>query len=554
MRGASQTLSRLSVARVAFAAASIFATGCMLTTPAQAKSYAAESGLEMATPQTQPAGGLNGTSVAYAVPRNTPPNGVEVVLPQPLSPSDVAFYRRAMELQQEGAFAASDRMLARVSDNSLVGIVLARRYLSRNYITSRAELTAWWAKYASSPMAPAIYALMRHKFSPSDLPPAPQLALLPEQPLGFLGAARPAYVPDSDVWRRLFVRGLDAWKRGDMTTAQNAFSQTAAMRGISSDERATSEVWAARTALRLQEPARYLDWLHQASWNSGTFYGMLAAHLLGQTEAPSNVPPPLTEADTIAVDSFPDGHLAFELLQVGLVNEAQQALRGLWPQIKTTPGLAHAAMAVAMRAGLIDTAVALANDVPASNELAGVSLPMPVMRPQGGFSVNPALIYALTRTESGFDPDATSSVGARGLMQLMPCTARLMRKVNGISGAITNPSTNLAIGQAYLKYLADLPDIKGNLLAVLASYNAGPNAASAWYGNLTAASDPLLFIEDISNTQTRHFVMQVLADSWIYAEEIGIQPQSLNELAEGNFPTLGDFNLSPPTIETADAQ
>lgn len=547
-------LSRLSVARVAFATMSVFATGCMLTTPAMAESHAAEPGLEMTTPPTQPAGGLNGTSVAYAVPRNTPPNGAEVVLPRPLSPSDAAFYRRALALQQDGAFAASDRMLARVSDDTLVGVVLARRYMSSNYITNRDDLTQWWTKYADSPMAPTIYGLMRHKFPPSDLPTAPQPVLLPEQALGFLGAARPAYTPDSQTWRQAFVRGLDSWKRGDMIAAQSAFTKTAMMQGISSDERATSDVWAARAALRLQQPARYLDWLHQASWNGGTFYGMLAAHLLGQTDAPSSISAPLTEADTIAVDSFPDGHLAFELLQVGLVDEAQLALRALWPQIQATPGLAHAVTAVAMRAGLIDTAVALANDAPDSNELAGVSLPMPVMRPQGGFSVNPALIYALTRTESGFDPDAVSSVGARGLMQLMPSTAQLMRKVNGISGTVTNPSANLAMGQAYLKYLADLPGIKGNLLAVLASYNAGPNAASAWYGSLNADSDPLLFIEGIPNNQTRHFVMQVLADSWIYAEEIGIEPHSLGELAEGNFPTLGDFNLSPSVVETADAQ
>jgi soluble lytic murein transglycosylase len=51
-------------------------------------------------------------------------------------------------------------------------------------------------------------------------------------------------------------------------------------------------------------------------------------------------------------------------------------------------------------------------------------------------------------------------------------------------------------------------------------------------------SDPLMFIETITNDETRRFVRQVLADSWIYAEEIGLKPTSLDELAEGNFPQL----------------
>lgn len=503
---------------------------------------------------TQSVDGLNGLSVAYAIPRDTPPNGVEVVLPQPLSPSDVAFYRRALQLQQQGSFAASDKMLARVSDDSLVGIVLSERYLSDNYVTSQAELTAWWAKYANSLAAPAIYGLMQHKIARADLPPAPQLAMLPEQAVGFSGASKPSYGADSQSWRRLFVSGLDAWKQNDMEAAKAAFIQTATMPNISNDERADSAFWAARAALRLRQPAQYLDWLHQASWNSGTFYGILASRLLGQTTSLSNTSSPLTEADVDAVDALPNGHLAFELLQIGQTEEAELAFRALWPQIQTTPGLSHAVMAVAARAGLVDIVVALADSANTTNAIAGTRLPMPSLYPQGGFSVNPALIYALTRTESGFNPHATSAVGARGLMQLMPSTADLMRRTNSISGAITDPSANLAMGQAYLKYLAKLPGIKGNLLAVLASYNAGPGAAAAWYGAIDDESDPLLFIETIPNNQTRHFVHQVLADSWIYAGEIGIQPQSLNQLAEGNFPSLGDFNPPQPAIETADAE
>ena len=73
-------------------------------------------------------------------------------------------------------------------------------------------------------------------------------------------------------------------------------------------------------------------------------------------------------------------------------------------------------------------------------------------------------------------------------------------------------------------------------------WNAGPNAASEWYNALRVDSDPLVFIETIPNDATRRFVHQVLADSWIYAEEIGLRPNSLDTIAEGNFPRLGNYN------------
>ena len=504
-------------------------------------------------PPTPPSDGTNGQSVAYAVPRNAPPGDVEVVLPQPLAPSDVAFYQRALQLQQNGDFAASDKMLARVSDTGLLGVVLAERYMSDNYITKPAELTAWWAKYSSEPEAPAIYGLMQHKLSRAEMPAPPQLSLLPEETLSARGAAQPSAAPDSAAWRREFVAGLDDWKRNDLTGAADDFRQGAEMHGISDDDRAASAFWAARAALRQQQPEQYLDWLHQASWAGDTFYGMLAGRLLGQGFGPSGIVATLTEADVSAVDSLPDGHLAFEMLQLGLTDQAETALRALWPQMQSTPGLGHAVMAVAARAGMVDVTIAIASTLPSPvDEIAGARLPLPAMHPQGGFSLDPALLYALARTESGFNADAVSRVGARGLMQLMPQTAATMRRAEGVSGSIDDPSANLALGQAYLKYLGQQPGIQDNLLAVLASYNAGPGAASAWYSAIKDNSDPLLFIETIPNDQTRRFVRQVLADSWIYAEEIGMTPHSLNTLAQGNFPNLHDFDPEP--VETADAQ
>jgi soluble lytic murein transglycosylase-like protein len=216
--------------------------------------------------------------------------------------------------------------------------------------------------------------------------------------------------------------------------------------------------------------------------------------------------------------------------------------------MQANPDLGRSVMAVAARAGLVDVTIAIAGALPApTSEIAGAQLPLPALHPVGGFTVDPALVYALARTESGFDAQAVSRCGARGLMQLMPETANYVRREEGVTGSLSDASDNLALGQGYIRYLGQQPGIDNNLLAILASYNAGPGAAAAWYSQLQDDSDPLVFIETIPNDETRRFVRQVLADSWLYAEEIGLKPDSLDELAEGNFPLL-DQNFA-----TADA-
>ena len=550
MRGAPQTLSRLNVNRLAMittmiATVSVFAVGLVAPTCAAAKSPDQGQGQGPAMPPPAPLSAINGDSVAYAVPRNAPAGNVEIILPQPLAPSDVAIYQRIEALQAAGDYSAAANMAARLSDSSALGAILANLYLSPGYVTKPAELTAWWRNYAGEPEAVAIYGLMQHKLRRAALPPAPQFSLLPEEAMTAGAAASPVAAPDSATWHRQFAAGLADWQAGDIAAAGHDFAYSTAITGISDDDRAAGEFWTARAALRLQQPLQYLQWLQQAAAAPGTFYGMLAARLLGQGFGPASLDTTLTEADITAVDATPQGHLAFEQLQIGLTDDAASNLRALWPQIQADPDLAHAVMAVAAHAGLADIAIAIANTEPSPvDEIAGAHLPLPSIRPNGGFTVDPALVYALARTESGFNAHAVSRCGARGLMQLMPVTAETMRRDEGVSGALSDPAANLALGQAYLHFLGSQPGINNNLLAVIASYNAGPNAAAAWYSQLQDNSDPLLYIETIPNNETRRFVRQVMADSWLYAEEIGLPPASLDQLAQGNFPTLSSTALA----------
>lgn len=544
MRGALQTLTRLNAAKLGLATAAFFALNTVPVTAAWARSQTIGTGTGTDTSPTPPAIATDGNAVAYAVPRNAPLPDMEVILPQPLPPSATAQYGRILALQDQGDYKAADEIISRLDDTTLVGPILADRYLSSGYYTSPSELESWLAQYGNQPAAPAIYALLQKKAPHSaEALPAPQLALLPETTLTPSGAARPSLQPENSVWRHIFMHGLAAWQAGDIAAAQVLFARAADMDNVSDDDSATADFWSARAALRLQKPEDYLNWLHQASLASDTFYGMLAGRLLGQGFGPTGIAATLTEADITAVDATPNGHLAFALLQVGETDQAETALRALWPSIENDAGFAHSVMAVSARAGLVDVAIAIAGQTAADgNEIADARLPLPALHPNGGFTVDPPLVYALTRTESGFNSHAVSPAGARGLMQLMPVTAHFIARDQGIDGTASDPSSNLALGQGYIHYLGEQPGINENLLAVLASYNAGPNAAANWYSALQGDSDPLVFIETIPNAETRRFVHQVLADSWIYAEEIGLRPRSLDDIAEGNFPQLGNYN------------
>lgn len=547
MRGVIKTLSRLNAVPVMLAAAALVAFSTVASTAASAKPQSMGSGSGSNIPLSTANAGADGTSYAYAVPRNAPAPGDEIILPQPLPPSTVAQYQRILALQDEGAYHDADQLIARLDDTTLVGAVLAERYLSPGYRSSPVELLAWYGKYSTQPVAPEIYKLMAHKMSASKLPRPPDIALLTESTAIPAALAKSATQADIPAWSRDFHTGLADWKKGDIVAAQPLFIRAANMRAASNADQAAGAFWAARAALRLQHPVDYLNWLRTANQAPTSFYGMIAGRLLGQGFGPTGMAASLTEADITAVDALPDGHLAFALLQVGETEQAGLALRALWPQIQSDPALGQSVMNVAAKAGIVDVAIAMAGRNITGNEIAGASLPLPALHPAGGFSIDPSLVYALARTESGFDVHAVSPVGARGLMQLMPVTANFMARNAGISGPLNDPSENLALGQDYIRYLGQQNGINNNLLAILASYNAGPGAAAAWYNALRDDSDPLIFIETIPNDQTRHFVQQVLADSWIYAEEIGIKPVSLDDMAQGNFPQLGDM----PTLTAA---
>jgi len=144
------------------------------------------------------------------------------------------------------------------------------------------------------------------------------------------------------------------------------------------------------------------------------------------------------------------------------------------------------------------------------------------------------------RQESNFDPAAVSRAGARGLLQVMPATAAYIANDPSFRGEgaqrLHDPSLSLEIGQRYLLYLARHDAVGGDLIRLLAAYNAGPGNLARWLPAARHRDDPFLFIEAIPSGETRQHVQRVLAYSWIYASRLGLPAPSLEALARGAFP------------------
>ena len=145
--------------------------------------------------------------------------------------------------------------------------------------------------------------------------------------------------------------------------------------------------------------------------------------------------------------------------------------------------------------------------------------------------LDPAFVYGLIRQESRFITDARSHVGASGLMQVMPATAKWTAKKIGLTSFqpsdITDRDTNIAIGTGYLKLVLD--DFEGSMAMAAAAYNAGPSRPRQWRapGGTGPILEGAVWAENIPFSETRDYVKRVLANTTNYAALMTGQPQSL---------------------------
>ncbi len=358
-----------------------------------------------------------------------------------------------------------------------------------------------------------------------------------EEALGVAIAAIRHGHADEQVALAGYVAGLAAWRLDRPDVARTYFERAAGAPIATAAQRAAAAFWTARAHVRTGDPAGFSPWMHRAAQEKRTFHGLLARSTLGLPYGFSRSRDVLGEADVAAIAALAPGRRAFALLQVGQPDRAEAELRGLWPSIHASPGMQRSLLLVAKAAGLTDLTAQLAALVQVADGQPRDELrfPVPRLKPRGGFLVDPAIVYALTRLESNFDTTAISPVGARGLMQIMPVTAKYMAGGAPL-GSLHEPALNLELGQRYVAYLAGQEGIGGDLIRILASYNSGPGSFLRWGPAIRHGGDPLLFIEAIPNTETRRFVQHALVYTWIYAARLELPAPSLAELAAGSFP------------------
>jgi soluble lytic murein transglycosylase len=144
-------------------------------------------------------------------------------------------------------------------------------------------------------------------------------------------------------------------------------------------------------------------------------------------------------------------------------------------------------------------------------------------------AIDEAWVYGITRQESRFMHYAKSGMGASGLMQLMPATAKWIAGKAGIEdyhhGMIYEFDTNIDIGTYYLRYTLDL--MNGQAVMATAAYNAGASRAKKWM-----ADEPLegaIYAETIPFSETRNYVQKVMANAHIYAHQLGLKSITLKQ-------------------------
>jgi soluble lytic murein transglycosylase len=276
-----------------------------------------------------------------------------------------------------------------------------------------------------------------------------------------------------------------------------------------------------------------------------TFYGQLATEDLGRPVLLPTPVAPLSVAERAAPRAVPGLQRALHLVAIGLRNEGVRewnfTLRGMadreligaaqwacerevWDRCINTSERARSQVDVAQRYPL-----------PWRDELLGTARTV---------GLDPSVMYGLIRQESRFIIDARSHVGASGLMQLMPATARWTARKIGLdyrNELIDDRAVNLRLGASYLKLLLD--DFSGSLALAAAGYNAGPGRPRRWReGPMVEAA---AWAEAIPFNETRDYVKKVVSNSVVYAQLLGAPSASLKARLG---PPVGprDPNAPPP--------
>jgi soluble lytic murein transglycosylase len=323
----------------------------------------------------------------------------------------------------------------------------------------------------------------------------------------------------TDATREWRVRVAVA--QGDWKAAE------AAIKVLTPDEMQHDEwrYWQARIAQRLGHASSALDH-YDALAGEATFYGFLAAD---RANLPYSICPQTVTDDPAALQQAehdPGLVRAFEFYALGMLPNARREWNRAFANL--TPDQQRQAVALAARRGWVDRAVFAFGK---SGDLRYYALRFPladkdrVLTAARNAGIDPSWAFAIIRAETAWQTDAQSGADARGLMQLLPGTARQVARRSDLpydgSASLYDPAINIPLGTQYLADLA--ARFNGSPWLASAAYNAGPGNAQRWvdaHGN----RDPETFILTIPFNETRDYVTRVLSFATIYGWRLHGEP------------------------------
>ncbi len=288
--------------------------------------------------------------------------------------------------------------------------------------------------------------------------------------------------------------------------------------------------WTGRAEEALGRAAEARRWYGIAAQHRATFYGQIAAGRLSQPTVPALPPDPPASAE--ARRAFETSELvraARALTEIGETDRAEIFLRHL-ARGADTPARAALVGQLAESLGRPYYAVQAAKQMlSAGTTLYQIGYPVRTV-PATEDSPERALVLAIIRRESEFLETATSSAGARGLMQLMPGTASNVAQRLGIPHSpdqlTGDPEHNIRLGSNYLAQMLDR--FGGSYVLAIAAYNAGPARVDQWLERLgdprRPGVDVIDWIESIPFYETQNYVQRVLEDVQVYRVRLGAAP------------------------------
>ncbi|MEO1767310.1 transglycosylase SLT domain-containing protein [Thiobacter aerophilum] len=297
--------------------------------------------------------------------------------------------------------------------------------------------------------------------------------------------------------------------------------------------------WKARALKALGKPVAANEILVPLS-REHSYYGQLALEELGIVMAPPATNYKASEEEIRAIATRPGIERALAFYRAGLRSEGTREWQ--WNIRGMDDRQLLAAAELARRNDLIDRAIAAAERTEKLYDFE-LRFPTPHRDVMQSYTrklgLDDAWVYGLIRQESRFVQVAKSAVGASGLMQLMPATAKWVAKRLGLDrfhlGLVNELETNLSLGTYYLRHVYDRLD--GSPVLATAAYNAGPGRARRWQA--VRPLEGAVYVESIPFNETRDYVKKVMSNAAYYAARLGERLTSLRERL-GVVPGKGD--------------